>query len=161
MDSSRSPEGPPRHVVCAGAVVLQGNRALLVRQASGHPLEGQWTIPWGFVEPKESPESCAIRETLEESGVEAELCGLLGIQRLPDQAWMALVFLCRHRSGVPAGDGGSETDDARYFTLADLDAHPEPVEVWCEWLVRRVLQRQYHLVPLAPGTPYQPCTAFL
>jgi hypothetical protein len=32
---------PPQHVVCVGAVVVNDDQVLLVRQAKGHPLEGQ------------------------------------------------------------------------------------------------------------------------
>jgi ADP-ribose pyrophosphatase YjhB (NUDIX family) len=64
-----STDWPPRNVVCVGAVVLQGERVLFVRQAQGHTLEGQWSIPWGIVDPGESPDAAALRETREESGV--------------------------------------------------------------------------------------------
>ncbi|RMF32257.1 MAG: NUDIX domain-containing protein [Chloroflexi bacterium] len=59
----------PRMTVCVGAVVLQGDQALFVRQAPGHPLEGQWSIPWGIVEAPETPEAAALRETWEEGGI--------------------------------------------------------------------------------------------
>ncbi len=64
-----STDWSPRMVVCVGAVVLQGERVLFVRQAQGHPLEGRWSIPWGIVDPGESPDAAALRETREESGV--------------------------------------------------------------------------------------------
>src|SRR5690349_8654952 len=54
-----------------GAVVMRAEEVLLVRQSPGHPLEGQWTIPWGRVEPGESPASAALREVQEEGGVTA------------------------------------------------------------------------------------------
>ena len=34
-------------VVCIAAVVRKADRILLVRQAPGHSLQGQWTVPWG------------------------------------------------------------------------------------------------------------------
>jgi len=88
----------PRTVVCVGAVVLQGNRALFVRQAKGHSLEGQWSIPWGLLDPGEAPHATALRETWEEGGVMAEVEGLLGIQNLRRPGWVAILFLCRHVS---------------------------------------------------------------
>lgn len=81
-DSYGRSQWPPRKVVCVGAVVLQGGSVLLIRQAKGASLEGQWSIPWGIVEPNESPEEAALRETYEEAGVTAEVEGLLGIQNL-------------------------------------------------------------------------------
>ncbi len=155
------PEWPPRIVVCVGTVVLQDNRALLVRQAKGHDLSGRWSIPWGIVDPDETPETAALRETSEEGGITAAIDGLLGIQNLPRQGWVGIIFLCRHLSGIPTPDGGIETDRAAYFSLEDLAALEEPIEEWCAWLVRRVLQGGYHLIPPEADNPFRPRLAFL
>jgi ADP-ribose pyrophosphatase YjhB (NUDIX family) len=155
-----SSDWPPRIAVCVGAVVLRQERALFVRQARGHPLEGQWSIPWGLVDPEEAPDEAALRETLEEGGVTAHIEGLLGVQNLRQEGWVAIVFLCRHISGTPVSDGGVETDGAGYFSLEEMAAFDEPFEPWCEWLVRRVLSGEYHLIPPEEGNPYQPRAAF-
>jgi len=97
-----SPDWPPRMAVCVGTVVLRGDRVLLVRQADGHSLAGQWSIPWGLVDGNESPEAAALRETREESGIRADIEGLLGIQNLSANGWLGIVFLCRHVSVVPS-----------------------------------------------------------
>ncbi|MGD2178836.1 MAG: NUDIX domain-containing protein [Anaerolineae bacterium] len=134
-DPKDSPSNwPPKIVVCVGAVVLQGERALFVRQAKGHSLEGQWSIPWGVVDAEESPDAAALRETLEESGVTAKMEGLLGVQNLRRPGWVGIIFLCRHVSGIPVSDGGVETDKAGYFSLEEMDAFDEPFEPWCQWL---------------------------
>ncbi len=156
-----SSDWPPKIVVCVGAVVLQGKRALFVRQARGHSLEGQWSIPWGIVDPQESPDVAAVRETQEEGGVVAEIEGVLGIQNLRREGWVSIVFMCRHVSGIPMSDGGIETDGAAYFSLEEMDAFDEPFEPWCEWLVRRVLRGEYHVIPSEPWNPYRPRLAFL
>lgn len=148
-------------VVCVGTVVLQDNRALLVRQARGHDLAGRWSIPWGIVDPDETPEAAALRETSEEAAIKADIDGLLGIQNLPRQGWVAIIFLCHHLSGIPAPDGGVETDRAAYFSLEELSALKEPIEEWCVWLVRRVLQGDYHLIPPKADNPFCPRLAFL
>lgn len=134
---------------------------MFVRQAKGHSLEGQWSIPWGIIDPEEPPEAAALRETREESGIVAEIEGLLGIQNLRQQGWLGIIFLCRHISGIPISDGGVETDQAAYFSLEKMDVFAQPFEPWCEWIVRRVLQDDYHLIPLELNNPYQPCLAFL
>ena len=152
---------PPRMVVCVGTVVLQGERALFVRQAKGHPLEGQWSIPWGIVDPGEPPEVAALRETLEEGGIQAEMEGLLGVQNLRQEGWIALVFLCRHVSGEPVSDGGVETDRAAYLSLAEMDALQEPIETWCDWIVRRVLRGEHGIIAAERDNPYRPRMAFL
>ncbi|MBN1246177.1 MAG: NUDIX domain-containing protein [Anaerolineae bacterium] len=151
---------PPTMAVCVGTVVLKEDTALLIRQAKGHALAGQWSIPWGLVDTGETPEQAALRETREESGVTAAVDGLLGIQNLRTPGWLAVIFLCHHVEGEPAADG-VETDRAAYLSLEDLDALADPVEVWCEWLVRRVLAGEHTIVPCEPASPYHPRLAFL
>lgn len=157
-----SPEDfPPRHIICVGAVVTKDNQVLLVRQAKGHPLEGQWSIPWGFVDKGEFPDVAACRETLEESNVEAEIQGLLGIQELHNQGWIAIVFLCVHKHGVPVADRDGETDRARYFSLEEITNFKEPIEPWCKWIIIRVLEGNHSIIPLEMENPYDPLKSYL
>jgi ADP-ribose pyrophosphatase YjhB (NUDIX family) len=150
---------PPKMAVCVGTVVLQEQRALWVRQALGASLEGQWSIPWGVVDPGETPEAAALRETLEEAGITAEVEGLLGMQNLHRAGWIGIVFLCRHAGGAPRPDG-IETDRACYLDLDEMDALGELVEPWCAWVVRRVLRGEHHVIAAAPDNPYRPHLAF-
>ncbi len=115
---------PPKKVVCVGAVVLRGEEsALLVHQAKGTSLEGQWSIPWGIVEADEYPEKAVLREIHEEGGITAELMGLLGIQNLSWKSSISIIFLCSHVAGEPKSDGGTETDQAGYFSLSTHCSH--------------------------------------
>jgi len=155
-----SSDWPPKMVVCVGAVVLKEDKALFVRQAKGHSLEGQWSVPWGIVDPDEAPEAAAVRETQEESGVRAEVEGLLGYQNLQTPGWIGIAFLCRHLDGDPTPDG-YETDAAAYFSLAEMDALNEPIEPWCDWLVRRALKGEHQVILAELDNPYQPRLAFL
>jgi len=62
-----------------------------------------------------------VREVAEESGIQASVDGLLGVQAIPPP-WtgqIALLFRCRFASGELTPDG-RETDAARYFTAAEL-----------------------------------------
>ncbi|HEX6997410.1 MAG TPA: NUDIX domain-containing protein [Gammaproteobacteria bacterium] len=146
--------GSGRTAVFVGAVVVKRDAVLLVRQSPGHPLAGQWTVPWGRVEDGESPAAAALRETWEEGGVRAEVEGLLGVQELPSpqQGGIALVYLCSHAGGEPA-PRDRETDAAGYYTRAQLDALREPLEPWSAWLVRRVLSGRFTLTRPQPGNP--------
>jgi len=146
--------------VFVGTVVLQDQRVLFIRQAKGHTLAGQWSVPWGVVDDGETPEHAALRETYEESGIKAEIVGLLGIQNLNSESWLGIAFLCSHREGTPVPDG-IETDKASYFSLGDIDALQEPFEPWSVWLARRVLQGEHAVIPFEPNNPYSPLGAFL
>ena len=159
--NSTSEDFPPKHIICVGAVVTKGDQVLLVRQALGHTLEGQWSIPWGFVDKSEFPDAAACRETLEESNIEAQIIGLLGIQELHNQGWIAVVFLCSYTKGSPLADGGVETDRARFFTLYEITHFEEPIEPWCEWIVRKVLEGNHIVIPLEPQNPYAPLKSYL
>lgn len=145
-----------RTTVYVAAVVRQGDRILLVRQSPGHPLAGQWTVPWGAVESGESPVSAAVRETWEEGGVGAEVEGLLGVQELPEPqaGGIAIVYLCRDVGGKPEPKS-RETDAAAYFALSDVDALGEPMEPWSGWLIRRVFAGEVEAIHSTATNPLQ------
>jgi mutator protein MutT len=153
----------PATVVCIGAIVKKDARILLVRQAAGHSLAGQWTIPWGRLEAGESAAVAALRETREEAGIVARVSGFLGVQELPHPwtGWLALVYRCEHVSGEPRPDG-RETDAARYFCANELAQLEEPIEPWSAWLVRRAFAGK--IAPIArseTSNPFHPSPAFL
>jgi ADP-ribose pyrophosphatase YjhB (NUDIX family) len=150
-------------VVCVGSVVRKDARVLLVRQAAGHSLAGQWTIPWGRLDQGESAAAAAVREVFEEGRVVAEIEGLLGVQELPPPwlGWLALVYLCRHVSGDATPDG-RETDAARYYSAEELSSLAEPIEPWSAWLVRRILLGKFTLTTAgAPDNPFAGSPSFL
>lgn len=59
--------------LCAGGVVLRGNRFLMLRRKNG-----VWLLPKGHVDPGEALEETAIREVEEETGLKATLGEKLG-----------------------------------------------------------------------------------
>lgn len=62
---------PTQPVVGVGAIILREGKILL-EQRGNEPARGQWTIPGGVVEVGESLEDAVIRETFEETGLEAK-----------------------------------------------------------------------------------------
>jgi ADP-ribose pyrophosphatase YjhB (NUDIX family) len=76
--SGRSREYPERPVVGIGGVVIENDRALLIRRAS-EPLRGQWSIPGGTLELGETLEHGVARELLEETGFEVRVLDLLEV----------------------------------------------------------------------------------
>jgi len=110
------------NVGVGGAVIHEG-RLLMVRRASRRG-RGNWQIPGGFMEPDETIEAAVVREVAEEAGVQAEVIGILGMRNRYDPEngnSMYVVLLLRPLSGEPTPDG-LEVDQARYFTLEEIEA---------------------------------------
>jgi 8-oxo-dGTP diphosphatase len=63
---------------CAGALVIRNGKVLLIRRTI-EPFLGYWDIPGGFCEVDEHPTETAVREVREETGLEIELVGLMGL----------------------------------------------------------------------------------
>jgi 8-oxo-dGTP pyrophosphatase MutT (NUDIX family) len=64
----RVPENADRDFV-AGAFIIKNNRILFLR----HKKYDMWLQPGGHVEERETPDEAAIRETMEEAGLEIEI----------------------------------------------------------------------------------------
>src|SRR5215813_14662197 len=76
---SRLPPAWPR---CgASAAIFRGGEVLLVERGKG-ALKGRWSLPGGHIEPGERARCAARRELAEETGIEADLAGLLDIHEV-------------------------------------------------------------------------------
>lgn len=57
-----------RPKIGVGVIVLKDNRVLMLKRKNAHG-NGSWCFPGGHLEFNEGVEDCAIRETLEETGI--------------------------------------------------------------------------------------------
>ena len=69
---------PDRPIVAVLAVVLRGEKALIVQRAQ-QPNAGRWGFPGGVLELGESVAEGAMRELREETGIVAEPAGWLDV----------------------------------------------------------------------------------
>ena len=69
---------PQRPIVAVLAVVLRGERALIVERANP-PNKGRWGFPGGVLELGETIAEGAMRELREETGILAEPTGILTV----------------------------------------------------------------------------------
>src|SRR4030095_2581040 len=79
MSFAREYPDAPR--VGVGAVILDGDRVLLVKRGQP-PSQGKWSIPGGLVHLGERIEDALRREVMEECGVAVRLLGLCGVIRM-------------------------------------------------------------------------------
>ena len=71
-------EFPELPLVGVGAIIIEGDRVLLVKRAHP-PIQGQWSIPGGVLEVGEMVREAAVRESREETGLLVKPGELLGV----------------------------------------------------------------------------------
>jgi len=85
------------------AIFDREGRILLVQRSD----DGLWCLPCGWVEPNESPEEAAVREAMEEAGLEVQSPQLVSVfTRKPNTGHgphtaVAVVYLCEVAGGAP------------------------------------------------------------
>ena len=107
--------------VGVGGAVVKDGRLLLVRRASRRG-RGNWQVPGGFVEQDETIEDAVVREVAEESGVKAEVDGVLAIRNRYDSDngnSLYVVILMHPVGGEPTPDA-HEVDQAAYFSMQEI-----------------------------------------
>jgi 8-oxo-dGTP pyrophosphatase MutT (NUDIX family) len=131
IDYYDDPDAPePNSVVPAAvAVVARDDGAvLLIRRADN----GNWALPGGAIEMTESVTDAAIRETFEETGVQVEVTGLLGVYTDPGHVIhftsndevrreFSVVLTARPVGGEPTPS--DESSDVRWVAPADLGGY--------------------------------------
>jgi mutator protein MutT len=125
-------EFPAQPVVGVGAVILDGDRVLLVRRGQA-PLRGEWSLPGGAVELGETLEAALKREVLEETGLDVRVGPPVDVfDRIHPAAdrriqfhYIVIDYLCTREGGrlVHGSDADevcwADVDDLRPFRLTD------------------------------------------
>ena len=86
-------------LIGALAVVLRDGCVLLIERGI-EPHLGYWSLPGGVIDNGESAEEAAVRETLEETGLEVMVVRGLGVVTGPITGKGHEVFLCSVKGGV-------------------------------------------------------------
>jgi 8-oxo-dGTP diphosphatase len=127
-DGRRHPERP---IVAVGAVVVDGDRVLLVKRGQ-EPLKGEWSLPGGVVEIGETLDAALVREVREETALEIVVGPVVevldSIRRDTDGRaeyhYIIIDYVCRVRAGATtAASCGSDADAVRWVAAADLDRY--------------------------------------
>ena len=122
-----SREYPERPIVGIGAVVLKDDQVLLIRRGKP-PRAGSLSLPGGAQRIGETVNEGALREILEETGIEAEVLGLIDVV----DSMTRDDVVCRWVAGVPQAAG--DAADALWMPLADVPDLP----LWSE--TRRIIE---------------------
>lgn len=122
--------------VGAGVLAEQGGKVVLVRRAVV-PALGSWCLPSGFVEYDEAPDEAAVRECLEETGLEVQLTGLLEVsQYVNDARGPGILILYRARvvgGQLRPGDDASEVGIFGPGELPENIAFPSNRRALARW----------------------------
>jgi 8-oxo-dGTP diphosphatase len=101
----------------------ESTRKVILVERINEPLG--WALPGGFVDVGETVEQAAMREALEETGLDVRLDRLLGVYSDPARDSrghvVSVVFIATARGRPAAGDDAA---DARLFAVDDL---PSPM----------------------------------
>ena len=108
----------------AGVVCLRCGEVLLIRRGKP-PRQGEWSLPGGRIEWGETAAEAALRELTEETGVTAELLGLLdvidGLFTGPagalERHYLLIDYAARWVSGEPTP--GDDAIEARFWPFRD------------------------------------------
>ncbi len=107
---------------CSGALIVKDGRLLLQRRSDN----GLWGCVGGLLELEETYEQAALREALEETGLEIRLTAFLGIFHNHDMVWsngdrahtIGAYFMAEPVGGLLRTD--SESLELRYFGRDEL-----------------------------------------
>jgi 8-oxo-dGTP diphosphatase len=116
---------PPR--IGASIAVFKDRKVLLV-QRGRPPFAGFWSLPGGKTEGEEAPREAARRELKEETGIEADVQGVVDtIKVVGDEEKDATAYRLTVFYGRPTGGSlkaGSDTMAAEWVHLDDIEALP-------------------------------------
>jgi len=116
---------PDRPIVGVGAVIVDGDRVLLVKRAH-EPLKGEWSLPGGAVEVGESLEAALVREVREETCLDVTVGPVVEVlDRIGRDAndrveyhFVIVDYLCRVAGGT--AKCGSDADEVQWARRDDL-----------------------------------------
>lgn len=134
-------------------VVVQDGKVLLIH----HRKMDQWLPLGGHIELDEDPETAALREAAEESGLQVELVGqrppttgpgtraliaprFLDIHRITDtHEHIGMIYWARPRNGALTLSP-SEHHDIRWCSAADLEGLKPPISAAVKWYCLKALE---------------------
>lgn len=103
-------------------VVIHNDKILLVKREKP-PFKNKWVLPGGFVEINEDVKQAAIREMKEETGIDIELIGIIGVYSKPERDerhTISIGFLAFPKGDVSIVAQKGEIKEAKWFDLSKI-----------------------------------------
>ena len=116
--------------VAAYAVVERRGKLLLTHWRRGH-LHG-WTLPGGGIESGEDPRDAVVREVFEETGLDARVGKLIGVDSRvmvreevpegtdPELHTIRIIYRATVKDGPLRNEVGGSSDEARWVSIRDI-----------------------------------------
>jgi len=130
-DYYHAPDAPrATRIVPGGSAIVSDDYGGILLQKRAD--SGNWALPGGVMDIGETLEECVVREVREETGLDVEITGLIGIYTDPahviayDDGEVRQQFNVTFAGKVIGGRlrPSSESTDVRFVDPADLDALP-------------------------------------
>ena len=126
--------------LAADAAVKRGDDVLLI-QRKYPPMQGAWALPGGFVDRDEDPEVAAVRELLEETGLEGESPELLMVMGDPNRDPRKHIVSVVYSISVSEDQqpvAGDDAQDAKFWPLdyvlsGDLELAGDHLQIIKNW----------------------------
>ncbi|HUQ86722.1 MAG TPA: NUDIX hydrolase [Vicinamibacterales bacterium] len=121
-------EYPDHPVVGVGAVVVRGDKALIIKRAH-EPRKGEWSLPGGLLELGESLRDAVRREIKEETGLDIDLGPIIEtfdrVHRDEHGAIRYHFVIVDFVGWADHGEAvaGSDADSVAWVTAAEIDRY--------------------------------------
>jgi len=110
----------------ASIAVIKDRCVLLVRRARP-PYARLWSLPGGKTEANETAQDAVRRELNEETGIEAEIEGVVDTKIVPDEGGDSITYRLTVFYGRPTGgrlEAGGDAEAAEWVHLDNVEALP-------------------------------------
>lgn len=117
-------------------VLIEMDGGVVLVKRGGRVKAGRWALVSGYIEADESVEEAAVRECLEETGLQVELVDLLGIYSFPEgPPASGIIVFYRARPVGGALRAGDDATDVKVFAPDSLPpmpfrTHRQALERW-------------------------------
>lgn len=102
-------------------IVSNTNDRLVLVKRSVPPKMGHWCLPGGFIELGEDPQTGALRELAEETGLKATHASLIGVCTTPSPQYHSVLMISYSVTDFSGQlTPGDDASQARWFALSKL-----------------------------------------